>query len=245
MYTYPCFLSIAVLRLQCKSSSADRYLSSGLGYDTQGPGLCVGTLTTPVRAWVPRGTAQFPLVTMKLAMGTDSGVTAETNLQSATDITTLTRAVASADGLMMYWKKEDLSSFPEEYAISVAKDMGVSFTPGSASRAGHLSTGAKIGIGVGVSVGVLLALFFVVYVVLWRRKRSTHDQNSPLHVQQTNTAKMEDQDASRATRKWYLGGRWRSEAEVKNEPGELDSRGVRIVEGPPAELDGSNLHSER
>jgi hypothetical protein len=49
---------------------------------------------------------------------------------------------------------------------------------------------------------------------------------------------MEDQDVTLPTHKWYLDGKWRSEAEAKNEPGELDSRNIRVVGGPPVELEG-------
>lgn len=50
---------------------------------------------------------------------------------------------------------------------------------------------------------------------------------------------MEDQDATLAKRRWFLGGRWRSKAEVKNEPGELDSRGVWVFPGPLVELEAT------
>jgi len=73
---------------------------------------------------------------------------------------------------------------------------------------------------------------------------------------------MGDQDATFATQKWYLGGRWRSEAAVKNDAGELDSRAVQgeldskavqgeldsravlVVSGPPAELDAEERRRE-
>ena len=51
---------------------------------------------------------------------------------------------------------------------------------------------------------------------------------------------MEDQDEALAKRKWYLGGRWRSEVETKSKPQELDSRTVTVIPGPPVELDASN-----
>jgi hypothetical protein len=51
------------------------------------------------------------------------------------------------------------------------------------------------------------------------------------------TAELEDQDATLATKKQYLGAQWCSEAEVMRDPGELDSRAVHVVPGPPAELE--------
>ncbi|KAH7399194.1 hypothetical protein DE146DRAFT_590604, partial [Phaeosphaeria sp. MPI-PUGE-AT-0046c] len=153
----------------------------------------------------------------------------------------LTSAVASADGIWVYWKREDLDSFPEKYVVSIAKDMGVSFTPTSSSRSGGLATDARVGIGVGSVVAFLLAVFLVVYVSLRRRRRTIRNQNSLSNTSQANTAEMEDQDGTLATRKWYLGGRWRSEVEVKNDKqaGELDSRSVRVIGGPPVEMEGS------
>jgi hypothetical protein len=49
---------------------------------------------------------------------------------------------------------------------------------------------------------------------------------------------MENQDATLSTHKRYLGGKWPSETEAKNEPSELDSRNIRVVGEPPVELEG-------
>ena len=51
---------------------------------------------------------------------------------------------------------------------------------------------------------------------------------------------MEDQDAAFAKKKWFLGGRWRNELGVKNEPHELDSKAVNLVPGSPIELDAAD-----
>jgi hypothetical protein len=48
---------------------------------------------------------------------------------------------------------------------------------------------------------------------------------------------MEDQDKNSAKRKWFLGGKWRSEARAESVTQELDSRTVHLVPGPPAELE--------
>lgn len=144
-------------------------------------------------------------------------------------------------------RKKIYRFFSEEYAVSIAKQMGVSFTPSSSSRPEGLSTSAKIGIGVGNGIAALFALLLVVYAILRRRRRTKSTQSAPSDVAGASTAEMEDQDATLATRKWYVGGRWRSEAEVKDnkQPGELDSRSVRVVGGPPVELDGSDIHERR
>lgn len=41
--------------------------------------------------------------------------------------------------------------------------------------------------------------------------------------------------------KWFLEGRWRSEAEERIDLQELDSKTVKIVPGPPVELEASYL----
>lgn len=51
---------------------------------------------------------------------------------------------------------------------------------------------------------------------------------------------MEDHDQELAQRKIFVNGKWRIEAEADRETGELDSRGVVVVPGPPAELEGQN-----
>lgn len=52
-------------------------------------------------------------------------------------------------------------------------------------------------------------------------------------------AEMQDQDADLAERKRFIDGRWRSEVHAEHEIRELDSRGVRVVPGPPVELEGA------
>jgi hypothetical protein len=91
------------------------------------------------------------------------------------------------------------------------------------SREGGLSTGAKAGIGAGVGLaGLLITLTFIGIVLLHRRKRS--DPNMP------------EMTGHSLGLKRFLGGKWRSEVEGRSEPVEIDSRGVRVVGGPPVEL---------
>jgi hypothetical protein len=54
-------------------------------------------------------------------------------------------------------------------------------------------------------------------------------------------SRMEDQDQDHAKKKWWAGGKWRSEATAEAEKQELDSKTVHVVPGPPAELDGAEL----
>jgi hypothetical protein len=171
--------------------------------------------------------------------------------------TTMTTGTAYADALRVGWQYSDLSKFPPAYAVSLAKQISVDFTPvaslstPTASPAsssnlpretgspppGTLSTGAKAGIGVGAVLAflLLLSLVFATLFIRKRRQKRTITNTDPAAI--AETPEMEDQDTDLATRKWYLGGRWRNEAEAKNHPGELDSRAVHVVPGPPAELD--------
>lgn len=158
----------------------------------------------------------------------------------------------------MGWQETDLPKLPPAYASSLAKRIGVAFTqsatPGSASPlpsqttsslpVNSLSTGAKAGIGVGVTIGALLILALIAFLILRRRRKNS--ERTTQGSQDETRPEMEDQDATLATKKWYLGGRWRSEVETpKNKPGELDSRSVRVVGGPPQELDEtSNVNRE-
>ena len=91
-----------------------------------------------------------------------------------------------------------------------------------------------------------------------RRKRQKQAKTRDIHAE---TFELEAQDRD-AKRKWYLGGRWRSEADAPrkieeldalrkageldapHKVGELDSRAVRVVPGPPAELEAGPTKQE-
>ena len=79
-------------------------------------------------------------------------------------------------------------------------------------------------------------------VLFWLKKRR-RPQDAP--YQADTTAEMEDQDHTLAKRKWFLGGSWRNEAEAKRDPLELDSKTVRLVAGPPVELDSYEVQHAR
>jgi hypothetical protein len=173
------------------------------------------------------------------------------------NVTTITTGTAEARGLLVYWQSSDLPNFPPAYASSIAKQIGVPFTatptPGSSSTlpqqtgslplqpnpaSSGLSTGAKAGVGVGAALGFFLLLLLTILSILFlHRRRSRKRSSANFSPTRHAILEMEDQDAALATRKWYLGGRWRSEVECKPEPGELDSRNIRVVPGPPVELD--------
>jgi hypothetical protein len=157
--------------------------------------------------------------------------------------------------LYVVWESADFSKSPLAYAASVAEQIGLSYafaaSPGSSSalprQTGQsstttphtsLSAGVKAGIGIGAILGAALLIGIgVIITIFFLRRRRHKTLPTTLSLDGIATPEMEDQDATLATRKWYLGGRWRSEVEVKNEVGELEGRNVRVVGGPRVELD--------
>jgi hypothetical protein len=196
---------------------------------------------------------------------TDSISPVYRSLVTLSNTTTVREGTAFAEVITVAWQYSDLAKFPGAYAESLAKRIGVDFTatvasstptasrgaaaspatssslprdtnvPASPPSKG-LSTGAKAGIGVGAALAffILTLVFAILYI---RKKRQQRAVTTTEPAAPAETPEMADQDADLATRKWYLGGRWRNEAEAKNDPGELDSRAVRVVPGPPVELD--------
>jgi hypothetical protein len=129
-------------------------------------------------------------------------------------------------------------NFPSAYATSITSLVGIPFglassspplPPATSSRPPDnygLSTSAKAGIGVGAvlgfeALGALLILLFL------RRKKK---------VQQPTVPEIRGQPSRF---KGILGGNWGAEAETESEPMELDSRGVKVIPGPPVELEAA------
>lgn len=174
--------------------------------------------------------------------------TVVTGAQSTiSNLTSLATGLAVADPVVVAWALQDMSSFPSDYRTSLASKIGIALvsgaTPASSSSLPKetedsvstanppLSTGAKAGMGVGIAVGV--AVIAGILGLFWLRRRKRN---------QIIIAEMADQDETNARRRWFLGGRWRNEAEVRPTPTqELDSKAVRIVPGPPAELDSAQV----
>lgn len=152
--------------------------------------------------------------------------------------TTLTSGIAQVYPTSVYWQSSDLRDFPSAYAASLASLLNlpleatttsstVSSTrmPGSTS----LSTSAKVGIGVGTALGSLALSIILIMLFLRHRKRKRAAQKP---------AVPEMSGASSGFRS-FMNGRWRSEAEAKSEPVEMDSRNVNVIPGPPVELDAA------
>ena len=158
--------------------------------------------------------------------------------------TVIESGVAIAAPAMVAWQKKDLSLFPPAYASSVATQVGIEFTatptvsPGQASsippptstanstRPHHMSAEAKIRVGVGTALGALACGAMMIIIVWWvRRKREVPHPTEP-----------ELQGYSRGLR-IFLRGKWRAEAEGLSQPVETDGRSVKIIPGPPRELE--------
>lgn len=162
----------------------------------------------------------------------------------------LTQGMVVAEPVSVFWHQADLSAFPTEYVASLVQTWGVpgptassSASPASTSQLPketgqsnptHLSTGAKAGIGVGAAVGAILLASLLIFLLLRRRHKTVGAGNTR---GDSTRHEMEDQDQTLAKKKWFLGGKWRSETHATKEPVELDSRPVHVVPGPPKELD--------
>jgi hypothetical protein len=244
---------------------------SGMGFGSDVERYCISSISTPFKAhamvtqsWpiVSNGVSTFSYslvyeyVTSSV-VGTDAAGIAEYTTSTVSSITTITSALAVADPIRVAWQLFELETFPTSYAASLANKIGASFTPTArvqntpdlppetgvppAPRAHELSTAAKAGIGVGSAVGAIIVVLAILF--LWlksRRKRAVSPQEG------TVVPEMEDQDGNLAKRKWFLGGKWRSEAHAEHTAQELDSKTVHVVPGPPAELEAHDVsHTPR
>jgi len=123
-----------------------------------------------------------------------------------TNTTLVPSGLAMADAINIGWDATDLSKFPTAYASSLAKKIGVSFTPTAlpinptavtspvpgassylpretdsafSSSAGGLSTGAKAGIGVGAVAGVAAIIGLALLLLCVKRRRKHGHVQAP------------------------------------------------------------------
>lgn len=234
---------------------------AGIG-KSAGAASCVSEISSPLRVLQPcTSTARFYNVSGTVLYGTSifwqslylftssrGPVSVITVIDNAT---TITQGLAIADPILVGWSEKELALFPTSYASSVAKQAGLKWglpTPGSTADLPRetnparsatprgLSTGGKVGIAISVlGVVVLGALLF--WLLLRRKRKGKQQEPQTAEIEGKPTPEMEDQDQELATRRWFLRGRWRSEVRAQERPGELDSRTVNIVPGPPVEID--------
>lgn len=219
------------------------------------PNQCTSYFTEPLTALAPVPSTEsgapyggYLWSSIEHSLGSDQAIHAYYYVKS-----TITAGLASAAPFTVAWGPNDWTLFPTDYALPLAQRLGTSLdisspasasitatptgsqnsTPTTPKLQGHssaLGPEAKAGIAVGTILGVA---FILVAIFLFLKRRRKRDKTT----MEGQTPEMDDQDQELRTRKWFLGGRWRSEAEVVRQQHELDSRAVHVVPGPPAELD--------
>ena len=219
-------------------------LTSGMTFGPDFPSACLSRFSTPFSAHARLTTAPpysgvTPTPVYEYSSGSGASVTA------VSSVTIIPSGLAIADPIIVAWQLEDFGSFPPDYASSLAEKIGITFAPSSVASttpgptnppsAAGLSTAAKTGIGVGVVFGaaILGVAIVLLYMRKWRKAETT--------TEGAGVAEMEDQDRHQGERKWFFGGKWRSEASSVPTQNELDSKAVHVVPGPPAELEARQL----
>lgn len=155
----------------------------------------------------------------------------------------------------VFWQARDLRDFPEDYASSLATKIGVPFAlttppspgstitvaqststsapaaPGLSTAAPQLNTAAKAGIGAGAAMGALLLISVV--VLIWRRRWKRRKQAS------ISIPGVPEMSGNSSGLKSFMEGKWRAEVDGDESqiPVEVDSKSVKIIPGPPVELE--------
>ena len=166
--------------------------------------------------------------------------------------TTVMFGEAMAKPFTVYWQFSDLSRFPSDYASSVASVIKVPLentttlsssttSPTSThsatdpdSKGSSLSPGAIAGIAIGV--GALVISSIVVFLYLRRKRKQQQRLQHP---------EVPEMVASSRGLKRFIGGKWRAETDGTSQPVEAGSTSVRIIPGPPVELDGTQMEREQ
>jgi hypothetical protein len=181
----------------------------------------------------------YDTVTLVLSVVTFSNVISTSTLVfSLRSPTVLSSGLAQAQAVTVRWQSSDLSSFPSAYAASLASLVAMPVGPTSSSSSlslvtsspppitHGLSTGGKAGIGVGAVLGFVALGALLILLLLRRKKKLQHPTVPEMNGQPSGF-------------KRFLGGKWRAEAEAKSEPVEIDSRGIKVIPGPPVELEAA------
>lgn len=221
-------------------------------------GQCAKAFTTPMTA-LTYFTTTFPSIESVCNRTVASGIDFKLRICTTNDDfvllldssmrqppTTLVSGQALARPLIVYWQSSDLYLFPSEYASSLASVIKVSFgttattpsnnttsvsarPPTDANNKGpSLSPGAIAGIAIGI--GALIISSIVILLYLWRRRKQRQ------RLQHPDVPEMEG--SSRGLKR-FMGGKWRAETDGTSQPVEAGSTSVRIIPGPPVELDGT------
>jgi hypothetical protein len=167
-------------------------------------------------------------------------------------LTVLSTGTATAFPFIVFWQLNDLSIFPSDYGSSLAAVLKAPFgsqttTCSSASSTStqipsgtrnpspRLSPGAQAGIGVGTGAVGIISVIAVIY--LWRRRKHRR-RRGVAHL-----AISEMEGGSNGLKR-FMGGKWRAETDGTSEPVE-ESKNVRVIPGPPVELEATHRGTER
>jgi hypothetical protein len=208
------------------------------------PYLCLSRFSTPVSAYaaiITEPTYDGEDVTPVWEYTSYGSLSGSTVISS---IRTIATGLAIADPVIVAWQIDDVGTFPSEYVKSLVARYSIpapaststpttnALEPTTTPASDGLSTGTKVGIGVGVALAAALAGGLLIFWCLSRRRKASATEEPEVVVPE-----MEDQDNTHTERKWYFGGRWRSEVDTQTTQNELDSKAVHVVPGPPAELE--------
>lgn len=240
--------------------------------------LCVSAFSTPFEAYYPITSLRTDVDSVESSITYKSfqptTVTVGTNNITTYNFvgpkTFFSSGWAIAGGLKVAWEMSDFTTaFPLEYASSLAKQMNITLVSSTSSNTPESNTpesnstispqtgltkGSIAGIAVGAVAGAIMIGALILFILHKRYKA----RKANLSRESENSGT----DHDLKSKKWYLGGRWRSEADPSNERNELDaphgdreldatnerreldSRAVYVVPGPPAELDTTTVSKE-
>lgn len=232
---------------------------------------CYSFFTTPIVAFVYL-TFEYTTISGSIPVtGTTVAfvrtVTVQPNVRGPPQTDTIMNSVTVTGGEMwanpveVYWRVADLKSFGSEYATSLAQNFGMQVpattttekptTSATASQGTQptspgLSPEKKAGISVGTIFGVaLVALGLFFYIKRYRKRRETGVAAGQPETAENETGaqEMEEQNQQYIGQKHFVAGKWRSEADARTNPVEMDVDVAtdHATTAPHMELDGRNL----
>lgn len=179
--------------------------TTGMTFGPEFREACISTFSAPLQA--------LALLTTTTAGGASANTSYElttsiwdssagTYVTSKLNSTTmLSTGLAVADPIVVAWQISDFSLFSPEYAMSLAKKIGVTLpnnsgdkTREAAQKPSRLSIGAKVGIGVGAAIGVLAVIIITVILCFKKRQKGRNQAAPPGYT----VAEMEGQDRGHA-----------------------------------------------
>jgi hypothetical protein len=219
-------------------------------------GVCTKAFSTPMSAlanltttWTSGSTivttSAVDVTTYACAGIGDENVCGDITLRRLTEVTSGT---AFAAQFVVYWQSSDFAKFPSEYASSLAAAINVPFDDPATTSSSMTDTNSappstnpnnedpdtamSPGVIAGIAVGIGAFLIISIVLLLYLRRRMKQKQQRRLQH-----SDMWEMEGSSRGLKHFLGGRWRAEQDGTSQPVEAGSTSVRIIPGPPVELD--------